>query len=199
MTLVKTCGMWRPEDIEAVNEARPDFVGFVVNFPKSHRNVSPQQVLRLRANLRADIEAVGVFVDENPQVITQLVEDGGIDIVQLHGHEDEAYLARLRSLCDAPIIKAFKVQSESDVEKALASTAEIILLDNGYGTGRAFDWSMIGQVERPFILAGGLTPENLRDAIDQIHPWAVDLSSGLETDKIKDATKIAAAVAAARE
>ena len=199
MTLIKTCGLFRREDIEAVNDARPDFAGFVVNFPTSHRNVSPEQVCKLRADLRGDIEAVGVFVNEDPQVIASLVERRGIDIVQLHGSEDEAYIESLRTLCDVPIIKAFKIRSGQDVERAAASSADLILLDNGYGTGQAFDWNLIGTIDRPFILAGGLSPDNLAEAIDAIHPWAVDLSSGLETNKVKDADKIAKAVAAARQ
>lgn len=190
--------MFRPEDIEAVNAAMPDFVGFVIDFPKSHRSVTPDQVRALRAGLRTDIEAVGVFVDEDPEVIADLVDDLAIDIVQLHGHEDEAYIAALRELCDAPLIKAFKIRNAADVEAALASTAEIILLDNGYGTGTCFDWSVVGEIDRPFILAGGLTPENIPDAVARMHPWAVDLSSSLETDGLKDPDKIAAAVAAAR-
>ena len=114
MTLIKTCGLFRREDIEAVNDARPDFAGFVVNFPTSHRNVSPEQVCKLRADLRGDIEAVGVFVNEDPQVIASLVERRGIDIVQLHGSEDEAYIESLRALCDVPIIKAFKIHKWHD-------------------------------------------------------------------------------------
>ena len=198
MTLIKTCGMWRQEDIEAVNEARPDFVGFVIDFPKSHRSVTPDQVFDLREHLRTDIEVVGVFVDEKPQVIASLVEDCAIDIVQLHGSEDEAYIAQLRELCDAPIIKAFKVRSAADVEAANASSAELVLLDNGWGTGKAFDWSIAGGIGRRFILAGGLTPQNLPEAIAQLHPWAVDLSSGLETNRRKDPAKILAAVNAVR-
>lgn len=198
MTLIKTCGMWRSEDIEAVNQARPDFMGFVIDFPKSHRSVTPEQAARLRANLRTDIEVVGVFVNEDPQVIADLADDCVIDIVQLHGQEDETYLAQLREICDAPIIKAFKIRSAEDVQEALASTAEIILLDNGYGTGQVFDWSVVGDIDRPFILAGGLAPENLEEAIDQLHPWAVDLSSSLETNKQKDAEKIMKAVQTVR-
>ena len=198
-TKIKTCGMFRAEDIVAVNEVRPDFVGFVVNFPKSHRSITPQQALEFRTQLSEDIQAVGVFVDEDPETVAQLVNDGGIDIAQLHGHEYEAYIAHLRSLCNAPIFQAFKVRSADDVARALASSADMILLDNGYGTGECFDWSVVGQIDRPFILAGGLTPENIPEAIEQLHPWAVDLSSSLETDKVKDAAKIAKAVAAVRK
>ena len=195
---IKCCGMFRPEDIQAVNAALPDFCGFVVNVPASHRSVTSEQVLELRAELRGDIEAVGVFVDEDPAVIGRLVDDGGIDVVQLHGHEDAEYLKRLRMYCDAPVIQAFKVRTPQDVECALQSEAELVLLDNGAGTGESFDWRLLSGIERPFILAGGLTPENLPQAIGQVKPWGVDLSSGLEVDGRKDADRIAAAVAAVR-
>ena len=194
MTLIKTCGMFRPEDIKAVNEAQPDFVGFVVDFPESHRSVTPEQLRALRANLHAGIQVVGVFVNEDPQIIAELANDRTIDIAQLHGNEDEAYIARLRAICDKPLIKAFKVSGTADIEKAQASSAEMVLLDNGRGTGRAFNWDAIGRIDRPFILAGGLSPGNLEQAIRDVHPWCVDLSSGLETDKLKDADKIRQAV-----
>lgn len=197
-TLIKCCGMFRPEDIAAVNAARPDMCGFVIDFPKSHRNITPEQAAQLRQGLRTDIEAVGVFVDEDPEVIAQLVDDCVVDLVQLHGSEDEAYIANLRSLCDTPIIQAFKVETPTDVERACASSAEIILLDAGQGCGQTFDWSLVKGIDRPFILAGGLTPETLGAAIAQVHPWAVDLSSALETDKLKDGEKIATAVATVR-
>lgn len=197
-TLIKTCGLFRAEDIEAVNEARPDFAGFIVNFPKSHRSVTPEQVKEFRKQLRMDIETVGVFVNEDPEVIEDLVDECAISIVQLHGQEDEAYLRNLRQICDTPIIQAFTVSSPEDVERALQSSAEVILLDSGQGSGKQFDWSLLQGIQRPFMLAGGLTPETIPEAIAAVHPWAIDISSGIETDKLKDPEKIKAAVKAAR-
>lgn len=198
-TLIKTCGMFRREDIAAVNEACPDFVGFVVNFPASHRSVSPEKLKALRNELRSGIKAVGVFVDEDPRLIVGLVREGVIDVVQLHGHEDEAYLADLRERCDVPLFQAFKVRTPQDVERARVSSADVVVLDNGFGTGERFDWDMAQTIDRSYLLAGGLTPENIPEAIALLHPWAVDLSSGLESGGVKDPAKIAAAVAAARD
>lgn len=197
-TLVKVCGLFRRQDIEAVNRARPDFAGFIVDFPKSHRSVAPDKLIGLRGELDEGIEAVGVFVDRDPGFIAELVREGAIDMVQLHGREDDAFIARLRALCDAPVIKAFKVRGSGDVFEAQQSTADLVLLDNGCGTGERFDWSLVEGMPRPFILAGGLTPQGIPEALDRLHPWAVDLSSSLETGKKKDPAKIAQAVRAVR-
>lgn len=138
-TLIKTCGMFSFKDIEAVNAARPDLMGFVVNVPKSHCSVTPARAEQLRAQLAPGIRAVGVFVDEGPHVIASMVRADAIDMVQLHGHEDENYLKYLRAICDAPVIQAFKIASEADVARAVSSSADVILLDNGCGTGEHFD------------------------------------------------------------
>lgn len=210
LTRIKTCGMSRPEDIEAVNAARPDACGFVVDFPKSRRSVSLDALRALVGRLDGGILAVGVFVDEDSGVIARLAADGLLDAVQLHGHEDAAYIADLRerlaglpSRLDAgrppAIIQALKVRDASDVAAANASRADLVLLDNGQGTGEAFDWSLLAGVARPYVLAGGLTPESIPEAIEALHPFAVDLSSGLETGSIKDPAKIRAAVAATRQ
>ena len=132
--------------------------------------------------------------------VAELLNDGTITVAQLHGHEDEAYLAALRALAPGKELwKAYKVRSEADLAAAAASTADQILLDNGYGTGQAFDWSLAGGVRRPFLLAGGLTPENIPDAVARLHPMGLDISSGVETGRQKDRAKILAAVAAARK
>lgn len=200
-TRIKCCGMFRDQDIMAVNEARPDFCGFIVDFPKSHRSVSPEHAAELAARLAPGILPVGVFVDEDPAVIVRLIREGAIGAVQLHGHEDEGYIGQLRTMLPkgTPVVQAFRVRHAQDVARAEASSADLVLLDNGQGTGERFDWSLVKHVSRPFVLAGGLTPQNVADAIRQVHPWAVDLSSGLETDGLKDPYKIKAAVAAVRE
>lgn len=197
-TRVKLCGMSRPQDVAAVNAARPDLCGFIVDFPKSRRNVPAGELAGLSAEVEPDVVRVGVFVDAPVSTIAGLVEAGAIDAVQLHGREDEAYLASLRARADAPVIQAFRVRTPEDVERAEASAADMVLLDNGQGTGKAFDWSLVRGVTRPFMLAGGLEPGNVAEAIRQVRPWGVDMSSGIETDGLKDPQKIDAAVAAVR-
>ena len=200
MSKIKICGLFRPCDIDYVNEARPDWCGFIIDFPRSHRSVTPDQVRSLRAGLDPAIVPVGVFVDRPAEEAAALLNDGTIQVAQLHGREDAAYIAALRALAPGKEIwKAFKVRSPEDLAAAAASSADRILLDNGYGTGQSFDWSLAGSVTRPFLLAGGLTSENIPDAVARLHPYGLDLSSGVETDRLKDRDKILAAVAAARK
>lgn len=188
---IKICGLRRPEDIEAVNFFRPDYAGFIVEFPKSFRSVTAEELNGLTAKLDKNIIAVGVFVNAPEELPAQLLNEGGIGIAQLHGQEDEDYIRRLRNLTDKPLIKAFSIKSEEDIQKAAKSSADYILLDQGSGgTGKAFDWSLIQEMNRPFFLAGGIGPDNLERAIREIQPYAVDLSSSVETDKWKDPEKI---------
>lgn len=195
---IKICGLSRPCDIDYVNEARPDFIGFVINFPKSRRSITPRQTRTLREGLAEGITPVGVFVDAPPQLVAGLLNDGTIRLAQLHGNEDERYIRRLRGLTDGRLTKAFTVAGAGDVARAKESSADYILLDNGTGTGRQFDWELLGEIGRPWFLAGGLTPDNLAQAVRRFTPWAVDLSSGAETDGYKDREKILAAVRAVR-
>lgn len=197
MTKIKICGLSRPCDIEYVSEAKPDFCGFIINVPKSKRNVSPDTVRQLVKNLSPDVKPVGVFVNAPMDEIAALTEDGTLAYVQLHGKEDEAYIAALRERIHVPIIQAFKVSCPEDVAHAQQSSADYILLDNGSGgTGKTFDWSHLRDITRPYILAGGLGPDNLGLAVSQLAPWGVDLSSGVETDGFKDNNKVLAAVQA---
>lgn len=198
-TLVKCCGMFRLKDIAAVNEAQPDFCGFIMNFPKSHRSVYTDEAYELRARLDKSITAVGVFVNEDPERVAEMTESCSFGAIQLHGNEDEAYIKQLRTLSDAKIIKAFKIRSSDDIEAARTSSADYILLDNGQGTGKSFDWDLLEGFDRPYFLAGGLSAENIPEAIERLHPFAIDISSGLETEKQKDPEKIAQTVALCRE
>lgn len=199
MTKIKICGLSRPCDIESVNEAKPDFCGFIINVPKSKRNVSPDTVRQLVKNLSPDVKPAGVFVNAPMDEIAALTEDGTLAYVQLHGKEDEAYIAALREKIHVPIIQAFKVSCPEDVAHAQQSSADYILLDNGSGgTGKTFDWSHLRDITRPYILAGGLGPDNLGLAVSQLAPWGVDLSSGVETDGFKNKNKVVAAVQAVR-
>ena len=200
MTRIKICGLSRPCDVAFVNEARPDWCGFIIDFPRSHRSVTPRQALALRRQLAPGIVPVGVTVDQPVEAVAALLREGVVDVAQLHGTEDESYLAALRALAPGhPLWKAFTLRTPDDLSAALASGADMILLDSGKGTGQTFDWSLLRGVARPFLLAGGLTPENIPRAVRAVHPWGVDLSSGVETDRRKDRDKILAAVAAARK
>lgn len=192
---IKICGLKRREDILAVNQAKPDYVGFVIEVAKSSRCVSREQARKLTGELEEGILPVGVFVNAPVELVAQLCEEGTIAMAQLHGQEDPTYLKRLRRLTDKPLIQAFSVGDDTDIGRAMASRADYILLDQGGGgTGKTFDWSLVPEITRPFFLAGGLSIENLEQAIRQINPWAVDLSSSLETGGWKDPQKISRAV-----
>lgn len=199
MTKIKICGLYRDEDVGYVNEAMPDYAGFILDFPKSHRNLAPERAAVLRHALADGIGAVGVFVDRPIESVVAAAETVGLDVVQLHGHEDDAYINALRERTGRIVWKAFRVRSAADLDAAARSAADEILLDNGYGTGAAFDWSLAAGFDRPFLLAGGLTPENIPDAVAAMRPRLVDVSSGVETDRVKDRDKIFAAVRAARQ
>lgn len=192
MSRIKICGLRRPEDIAAVNEARPDYCGFIVEYPKSRRSIDRATLRELVRGLREEIVPVGVFVNAPKALVAELLEEGTIQIAQLHGQE---YIQELKVLTEKPLIQAFSIKSKEDVERARESVADYILLDQGSGgTGKMFDWSLVGEVGRPYFLAGGLDVENLREAIGLLHPWAVDLSSSLEIDGMKDAGRICQAV-----
>ena len=197
MTGIKMCGLRRMEDIEAVNELLPEYIGFVF-FPGSRRYITAAAAGQLREKLNPEIRAVGVFVDEDPRTVAALLEDGIIDMAQLHGHEDEPYLEDLRRLTGRPLIRAFRVRSGEDIRLAQSSSADGILLDAGAGDGRTFDWSLLQGMRRPYFLAGGLDPENVSRAVRVLKPFAVDVSSGIETGGIKDMNKMRAFVRAVR-
>ena len=193
MTRIKLCGMKRAADIQAANRLRPDFIGFVFAH-KSKRCVTPEQAAGLKEMLDPEITAVGVFVDENPEIVAALLNSGIIDIAQLHGTEDEDYLTKLRKLTDKSLIKAFRIRSRDDLDAAEKSSADFVLLNAGAGDGKTFDWNLLINFSRPCFLAGGLAPENVREAIERCHPYAVDVSSGIETDGCKDEAKMEAFV-----
>lgn len=198
MTKIKLCGLSRPEDIAAANALKPDFVGFV--FAASRRQVTPEAALRLRRLLDPAIPAVGVFVDEAPDRVADLLNRGVIQIAQLHGREGEEDLARLRTLAPGrPLWQAFRLRQPEDAAPANASSADSILLDSGRGSGEAFDWALLSAIRRPYFLAGGLGPETVADALCTLRPYGVDVSSGVETDHKKDTEKMAAFVAAVRK
>ncbi len=187
---IKLCGLMRPSDIEAANLLHPDYVGFVFA-RKSRRYVSLERVKTLKELLHPDILAVGVFVDEEPDAVAAWLAAGVIDLAQLHGGEDEAYMEKLRGLTDKPIIKAFSVKGEGDIRNANESSADYVLLDAGDGgTGTAFDRELLAGMNRPYFLAGGLEPSTVGEAVRRWRPYGVDVSSGIETDGVKDADKM---------
>ena len=198
MTRIKLCGLTRPCDIEAANRLKPDYIGFVFA-KKSRRYVSPEQAEALKKQLSPEIRAVGVFVSEDPETVAGLLNRGIIDLAQLHGSEDEAYLTRLRDLTDRPWLQAFRIAGEEDLHRAESSSADGILLDAGAGDGAVFDWKLLMGWGRPYFLAGGLDPENVSQAVRERKPFAVDVSSGIETDGFKDIDKMRAFVRAVRE
>ena len=201
-TKIKLCGMRRPEDILAVNQAKPDYIGFICS-RRFWRHISLEEAAVLKRMLDPGIQAVGVFVDEPYEEIAGWLKKGVIDLVQLHGEEDEYYIRQLRKVMLfqetlVPVIQAFRVKTERDLLRAGHSIADYILLDSGAGSGVTFDWSLLDSMDRPYFLAGGLGPDNVAEAIRRFHPYAVDMSSSLETERKKDPEKIRRAVREAR-
>ena len=198
MTKIKLCGLSRPCDIETVNQLLPEYIGFVFA-RESKRYVSPDQAAELRRRLHPAITPVGVFVNEPPENVAALLKAGAIGMAQLHGREDEAYIRRLRELTNQPIVKAFRIDTEGDAAAAQQSSADYVLLDAGSGgTGTTFDWTLIRALTRPYFLAGGLGPANVTGAVETLDPYAVDVSSGIETNGVKDSEKMKAFVQAVR-
>lgn len=205
MQKIKLCGMMKQCDIEYANRVKPDLVGFI--FANTRRKISAAQAKQFRKALDAEIPAVGVFVNEDISVITSLVQDGCIDMIQLHGEEDADYIRRLREICDVPVIKAVKVQTVEQIRQAAALPVDYLLLDTYRkgvlgGTGEAFDWELLREAKiaagdtaegelfgKPYFLAGGLHAGNLREAA-ALGSYGLDVSSGIETDGSKDFTKM---------
>ena len=152
--------------------------------------VTKEQAAEYRKKLSPGIRTVGVFVNEDPKTIIELLEEGILDVAQLHGDETEEDIQYLQAVCGKPVIKAVKVRDRYDVEAWLDSSADYLLFDNGMGTGQAFDWSVLGGIDREFFLAGGLQSENLTEAMEVVRPYAVDISSGIESDRKKDPEKM---------
>ena len=188
--IIKYCGMQRKEDIEAVNRVRPDLVGFIL-VPGRRRYVAPETIQELRRVLLPEIKAVGVFINEDIRVVQDLLSRGIIDIAQLHGNESDAYIRELKRATGAKVIKAFGVRDQGDLLKVETCEADLVLLDSpGGGTGETFGWRCLKDVKRPYILAGGLNTENIEEAVRMLHPFGVDVSSGIETDGKKDEEKM---------
>ena len=191
MAKLKICGLTCEEDIAAVNEVKPDFAGFVIQVPGRRRSLTTEQVKVRVEGLDQDILPVGVFVNAAPELPISLLRDGTLWAAQLHGEEEEDYIEKIQNMTGKPVIKAFSIKTPEDVQRALRSPADYILLDQGAGgTGESFDWTLVPPIRRPFFLAGGIGPGNIRSAIGTLHPWAVDMSSSLETEGKKDPEKL---------
>ena len=187
MTKIKLCGLSRVEDIEVANELLPEFVGFVF-YEKSKRYITPEKAATLKNILDKKISAVGVFVNEKIETVAEIANF--LDLIQLHGNEDENYISTLKNCTDKKIIQAFKIKTADDLNFAKNSRADFILLDNGAGTGENFNWQLLKNFKRQYFLAGGLNCENVSDAVKNLKPFAVDVSSGIETNNFKDAAKM---------
>ncbi|MDC7289703.1 phosphoribosylanthranilate isomerase [Blautia schinkii] len=192
---IKICGIRRMEDVEILNRYKPDYAGFV--FAESKRKVSPEQAQRLRSALNPDIRTVGVFVNEKPETIINLADKGVIDMIQLHGDEDETDILLLKQWTEKPVIKAVRVKSPEYVEEMQRLPCDYLLLDtyeaDHYGgTGRMFDLNLLPPLSKPYFLAGGLSPGNVRERLTGLSnpPFGVDVSSGVETEGYKDENKI---------
>jgi len=195
---IKICGLFREEDIDFVNEARPDYIGFV--FAKSTRQISTSLAQYLRFRLADEIVPVGVFVNAPIALITELYHNGIISAAQLHGVEDESYINQLKKQSISTIrqtrgepIKVIKtiIHEEIKTKLPLPSNADYILLDSGAGSGKTFNWDRLLSLKtkRPWFLAGGIDITNINKAID-LEPFALDISSGVETKGVKDRKKI---------
>ena len=197
MTKIKICGIYRDKDADFINAYRPDYFGMVIDFPKSHRNVNIETAAHLRNLIADDIPAVGVFVNSPIAQVEKLLREGIINIAQLHGNEDERYIDELK-VKGFEVWKAFKIRSADDIENAEKSNANLILLDNGYGTGETFDWNLIQDFKRRFALAGGLRADNIAQAAKEYSPYLLDISSSVETNGVKDGNKIKECIEAVR-
>ena len=211
-TKIKICGLKSLSDIEVVNELKPEFIGFVF-WPKSKRYITKEEAAVLKEKLNTKIKAVGVFLDAKAEEIAEIANAGIIDYIQLHGHEDNAFIEDLRKMTDKTVIQAVILESNSKEEGSLketqngtsqngqpykdsanqrikVSTADYILVDSGAGSGKLIDPENLAKVEGEYFLAGGLSPENIEEIIEKYHPFAVDVSSGVETDGRKDPSKM---------
>ena len=187
-TKIKMCGIRTAEDMKWIWRIVPEYIGFVFA-EKSRRYIPPEQAVQLVSDLDEKITPVGVFVDSDFERIKNIFDMGAIKIAQLHGNEPDELILRLQDT-GIKVIRAFQVKNVADIEKAEHSPADLVLLDSGQGSGETFDWSLIKQISRPYFLAGGLDSKNVRQAIDELHPYAVDVSSGIETNGVKDCEKM---------
>jgi len=198
-TKIKFCGLRREEDVRLAASLDADFMGFILT-DRFKRFIAPEEVARLKEFVPSKTKTVGVFVDEPIDYIISTAKTAKLDMIQLHGSEDDAYIVEIKGKTGLPVIKMIKPLSEDDIITARECKADLILLDSGAGgTGKVFDWSLAERLGRDYILAGGLTPDNAAEAVERLKPFAVDVSSGVETEGIKDFSKMKAFAAEVRK
>ena len=201
---VKMCGISKVETIPAIVDAKPDYMGLV--FAPSKRQVTVEQAKILIEELHKQcinhydtkvVKTVGVFVNETLDNLVRIADTANLDAVQLHGDEDEAFIQSLKERTNVEVWKAIQIRTAADTEKWIDSSAEMLLFDAYHkdergGTGEVFDWSSLDAFERPFMLAGGIDSTNVARAIRTVRPYGIDISSGIETNGVKDDEKITA-------
>ena len=190
MAKVKICGISHEVEINIMNELRPDYIGFVF-WSKSKRFIAPEHAGLLKSKLRRGIGAVGVFRNASLESVAMCVEVANLDMVQLHGDETVEYIAALREYIRRPIIKAFKITTAIEAERAMSTPADYAMLDAGTGDGKTFNWSLIGtHNRRAYFLAGGLNAGNAAEALSITpQPYCLDVSTGVELNRLKDYRK----------
>lgn len=205
MTKIKICGIRSLDDVAIINDCMPDYIGYV--FAPSKRQISLNTAIALSANVFSGIKKVGVFVNQPIDFLVSAITSGAVDFVQLHGDETAEYEKKLfaalkNSGIEQPekrCIRAFRIRNKDDIEKTKSTMCATLLLD-AYsekavgGTGETFDWTLINNIEKPFFLAGGISIDNAEDAVNSAHPFALDVSSSLETNSKKDRAKVEAFV-----
>lgn len=199
MTKIKICGLRRDEDIGIVNDYMPDYAGFIIDFPASFRSIPHEEVKNLTSKLDKRILPVGVFVDSPMEIVIELLKEGVIGAAQLHGSESPEYIMKVQEATGKPVIKSFIMKDEEILEAAESSPASMILLDAGKGSGQTFNWDLLSGFSRPYFLAGGISEENISHAINTLRPYAVDISSSVETDRFKDRQKVKNIIEIARK
>ena len=196
MSKIKICGLKSENDIKIVNKYGPDYVGFIL--APSKRQVNYEVAKKLKALLNPSILAVGVFVNESLEVIGQYAEDKVIDVIQLHGDESLEMIKKLKQQVSIPVIKAMRIKDEKQLKHLLPFiqevTADYLLFDTYQeglygGSGKSFDWKLLDVVKRAYFLAGGIGLHNIEEAC-KWKPFAIDVSSGVETNGVKDAIKV---------
>lgn len=193
MSKIKICGLKRPCDIEYANEALPDYIGFI--FASTKRYISPEAAKDLKAKLKSQIKAVGVFVNEDIDTVCGIANSGTIDLIQLHGDEDEEYISAVKKRTDKQIIKAVRVRTLEQIINAEKLPCDYLLLDTYRkgqygGIGESFNWELIPKLSKPFFLAGGLNQDNIIRAVREVQPYCLDISSGVEENGVKKREKI---------
>lgn len=192
---IKMCGLRRPDDIIYANEYLPDYIGFV--FAESRRKVSGREAKKLGEQLDPSIKKVGVFVNEPVRSLITISKQAGLDIIQLHGDEGEEYIKEVKHETGKELWKAVRVRMVKDIQEAQRLPADKLLLDSfseeSYGgTGKVMDFAVLDQadIRKPYFIAGGLTVENLPEILKKAEPYGIDISSGIETEGVKDREKM---------